>query len=349
MKKICICGHFAFGENKLNGQTVKTKVVSSALSECLNRGTLSYIDTGVGILGILMLPLKLFYAALTCRHIVVLPAYKGVQVIIPLLAFFRLFFRFSIHYVVIGGWLPFYMDDKPILRTCLRHSVDYIYPETSVVVDALRKRGCRKIVRMPNFKKMKLVNPSESLLKNKIEGQLRLCTFSRVMRQKGIEDAVDAVRIVNEKLKKDVFSLTIFGPVWSTESDWFEGLKSRFPSYVKYGGAVPFESSVDVLQSFYALLFPTRFFTEGIPGTIIDAYAAGIPVISSRWESFSDVVEDGKTGLGYTFADVNSLVAVLLEVASEPCCLISMSPSCVRKAREFVPENVIPILLEHLT
>ena len=27
MKKVCVIGHFGFGENLLNGQTIKTKIV----------------------------------------------------------------------------------------------------------------------------------------------------------------------------------------------------------------------------------------------------------------------------------------------------------------------------------
>jgi hypothetical protein len=54
-----------------------------------------------------------------------------------------------------------------------------------------------------------------------------------------------------------------------------------------------------VLKDYFALLFPTHFYTEGIPGTVIDAYAAGIPVISAKWESYSDVIDEGVTGIGY--------------------------------------------------
>ena len=61
------------------------------------------------------------------------------------------------------------------------------------------------------------------------------------------------------------------------------------------------------MKYYFALLFPTRFYTEGIPGTILDAYAAGIPVICSRWESCADVVDDGVTGITYPFEDMQML------------------------------------------
>jgi glycosyltransferase involved in cell wall biosynthesis len=106
------------------------------------------------------------------------------------------------------------------------------------------------------------------------------------MKKKGIEDAVDAVRFVNRRYGKTAFSLDIYGPVDPEENEWFENLKQNFPSEIRYCGCVDANKSVDVVKDYFALLFPTRFFTEGIPGTIIDAYAAGVPVISAKWESF---------------------------------------------------------------
>ena len=43
--KLCICGHFAFGENKLNGQTIKTKVITDALEQKLGEHSIIKIDT----------------------------------------------------------------------------------------------------------------------------------------------------------------------------------------------------------------------------------------------------------------------------------------------------------------
>ena len=52
-----------------------------------------------------------------------------------------------------------------------------------------------------------------------------------------------------------------------------------------------------------------------IPGTVIDAYAAGVPVISAKWESFADLIRDGETGIGYPFGDENALEEILRDLA----------------------------------
>ena len=125
-------------------------------------------------------------------------------------------------------------------------------------------------------------------------------------------------------------------------------MQKTFTPYVKYGGLVPFDRSVEVLKDYFALLFPTRFYTEGIPGTVIDAYAAGVPVISARWESFSDILEDGVTGIGYTFGNADELTAILKDHPALVEKLNALKENCTEQARRYLPETAIGILLERL-
>ena len=134
----------------------------------------------------------------------------------------------------------------------------------------------------------------------------------------------------------------------SGQTEWFEELKHNFPEYVQYGGLVPFDQSVEVLKDYFALLFPTRFFTEGIPGTVIDAYAAGVPVISARWESFEDIIDDDVTGMGYTFECVEELTALLEKISSSSHCLDSMRGNCLNKAVEYLPQKAMRVMVERL-
>ena len=95
------------------------------------------------------------------------------------------------------------------------------------------------------------------------------------------------------------------------------------------------------LKDYFALLFPTRFYTEGIPGTIIDAYAAGVPVISAEWESFSDIIDEGITGFGYAFGDKEKLKELLIEFAETPERVNGIKVGSLKKVQEFIPEKVV--------
>ena len=50
-----------------------------------------------------------------CEHVVILPAQNGVKVFIPLFVFLKNF-RKKLHYIVIGGWLPNFIEKKKFLK-----------------------------------------------------------------------------------------------------------------------------------------------------------------------------------------------------------------------------------------
>lgn len=346
LKKVCICGHFGFGEDLLNGQTIKTKIVAAELDRELGAEQVCKIDTHGGAKAVLRLPFQLFGAMRGFRNIIILPAHNGLRVIAPILSLYRRIFQDrKLHYIVIGGWLPSFLQDKPALQEQLKR-FDALYVETNTMRGALEAMGFANVVVMPNCKE--LVPVAESELATAYAEPYKLCTFSRVMREKGIEDAVEAVKVVNEKFGRTVFTLDIYGQVDAGQTEWFAGLQGSFPEYIRYGGQIPFARSVEVLKDYFALLFPTKFYTEGIPGTIIDAYAAGVPVISTRWESFADMIEDGRSGIGYAFGENEELISCLCGLQASPERIINMKHYCLEKAEGYRPENVLQTLIQRL-
>ena len=342
MKSVCIIGHFGHGENLLNGQTVKTKIVTKEIVKELGKKEVSCIDTHGGVKALM----SAFRQALTAlkyhKNIIIMPAENGLRIFAPLLVLLNLLFNRKLHYVVIGGWLPEFLKKRKKLTKALM-SFDGIYVETNTMRKALEAQGFNNVYVMPNFKDLKIMKESE-LVYHHTE-PYRLCTFSRVMKEKGIEDAVNSVKAVNEQAGRTVYTLDIYGQIDDAQTEWFDELKLNFPEYVNYRGVVSFDQSVDVLKEYFALLFPTGFFTEGIPGTIIDAYSAGVPVISAEWESFSDVVDKDVTGVGYTFGNFEELCLVLKNIASNPQIIQEMKKACIEKAKEFTPEVAIGILI----
>ncbi len=345
MKKAAILGHFAFGLSMTDGQTVKTNTVAAALSDRYGEDRLLRSDTHGGLRTLLRLPVTLRRLLRQAEHVVILPAQRGVRVIAPLLVRINRRYHRGLHYCVIGGWLPELLQKSPRLLDALQ-AFDGIYAETETLRSALKRLGLRNVLLVPNCKRFSPA-PADSCSVPSAP-PWRLCTFSRVMREKGIEDAVEAVQSVNAQSEAPVFHLDIYGPVDPAQTDWFETLQKGFSESVHYRGIVPSERSSDALRGCYALLFPTRFFTEGIPGTVIDAYAAGVPVIASRWESFSDVIDDGRTGLGYAFADRQALTTLLAELRDVPERLLAMRENCLAQAERFQPEAALAPLFEKL-
>ena len=337
-------GHFGEGENLLNGQTVKTKIVTEALQEHLGKDQVLKFDTHGGVKTLFKAPFQVFRALKNSKNVLIFPAHNGLRVYAPLLNVQKHFFKGrKIHYVVIGGWLPRFLTVRKGLAKILK-KFDGIYVETSTMKKTLEQQGFRNIYVVPNCKKLMALREDE--LVYPVSEPYKLCTFSRVMREKGIEDAVNAVKEVNNKFQRTVFELDIYGPVDAAQTEWFDSLCKSFPKFVQYRGLVPFDKSVEVLKAYFALLFPTRFYTEGVPGTIIDAYAAGVPVISARWQSFADIVEENVTGLGYEFCDEDDLLDTLFCVAQNVNQLNLMKPACLKYSNRFLPQEALKTLYE---
>lgn len=344
MKKVAVIGHFAFGKEYLDGQTVKTKTLTDALCKQLTKEEVIRIDTHGGRKTLFKAPLHVF-KALQNSNVVIFPAHNGLRVYGPLLALCKgLFKNRKLHYMVIGGWLPQFLQKRKYLAKAL-HRFDGIYVETNTMRKALEEVGFSNVVLMPNCKDLQVLLPEQMPQTTK---PYKLCTFSRVMKEKGMEDAIEAVRCVNEAYGETVYTLDFYGPVDDAQTQWFDRLKETFPDYVRYCGAVPAHESVEVIKDYFALLFPTRFYTEGIPGTIIDAYAAGVPVIGAKWESFADVVDDGKTGWGYEFGNIEAFTRLLEETAENPERITGLKTNCLKKAQEYLPEGTVQILLRRM-
>lgn len=334
--KIAMIGFFALNGKYNGGQENKTRALAELLQKNYGKDAILKIDT----LNWKKHPVKLFYSILKAAKssdvIIMLPAQNGVMVFSRLLLLFKPK-KAKLFYSVIGGWLPSITSRKKRLATCLK-KFDNIWVETNCMKDVLISQGFTNVTVIPNFKKIVPIKEEECRI-NDWE-PLRLCTFSRVLKEKGIEDAIRCVKSINEKYGRIVYSLDIFGQVDEGYQESFNKIIETMPSYIRYCGIIPYNESVYVLKDYFSLLFPTHYYTEGVPGTIIDAYAAGLPVIAAKWQSFDDVVIDRYTGIGYEFDDYNSFEETLDEIANNPHIIISLKINCVKEFEKYTEKYV---------
>ena len=311
MKKIAILGHFSKNHPSVDGQTIKTLNLSRALSLSENVEVCE-IDTHGWKRHPLRLILAINRAMKSCDAIIMLPARRGVQVFSYLLNALNVRKGRKIYYDVIGAWLPSLLKSKPHLIKTLK-KFDGIWCETNTLKTALENMDFENVCVVPNFKDIRPI--AENELKFIEDLPIRLVIFSRISKAKGVSDAIEAIGRTNSGSIK--YTLDIYGPIDGSYRDRFNELVNENSSFVNYGGVVESGASVDVLKGYHALLFPTRYYTEGIPGTIIDAYCAGLPVISARWESYADICFEGETSLGYKQGNVDDLVDLLQRISDD--------------------------------
>lgn len=345
MKKVGICGYYGEGSNFEGGQPVKVKQIIRELGIAIGENNIQTISTYNWRKTPIKLLEKCFLLTKKSENIIILPASNGVKVFVPLFVFFNYFFNRKIFYIVIGGWLPNLLDKKKWLIKYLK-KLDGIFVETKTMLKRMDDLEFDNVYYMPNFKRLTILNESDLVYENNIP--FRLCTFSRVMKEKGIEDAINAVIEINELSNRIIYSLDIYGPIDEKYINRFEEMRLNLHNYISYKGIVDFNNTVEVLKNYYMLLFPTQYDTEGVPGTIIDSYFAGVPVLAAKWQSFSDVIEDGVTGIGFEFRDYREFLSKLNWCAENSDIINNMKIECLRKAKEYSPEHVMCEFLKHL-
>lgn len=297
VKKITLIGHLAFERDMFDGQTVKTRTVYAGLKARLGNNIIT-IDTYEK-----SKPVSLFFKTLKCLHdsnkIIIMLSRNGLRFFLPILYLFVRLHRGEVYHCVIGG------NDEELLRKNPRW-VKYLssfhvnWYESKNLVAEMKKIGILNAKYLPNFKDICPLFLEELKAQEKIIAEsnvYRFCTFSRVTREKGISDAILAVERLHKENHLNV-ELDIYGPIDESYRPEFETLL-RSTKTAKYKGAIDSNKSVEILKDYYGLLFPTFFYGEGFPGTLIDAMCAGVPVIASDWHFNAEIISDGRDGIVY--------------------------------------------------
>ena len=331
MHKITICGHFGGNEKFLDGQTIKTKNIYLALLEKYGEKEINRIDTYHWKKQPIIFLKRCLKGIKESKNIIILPAQNGVRVFIPLFLLINKLYKRRIFYIVIGGWLPEFLENRKGLLEKVK-KLDKVFVETNKMKRQLANLKIENVEILVNFKNITPLKEEE--LNFNHSKPYKLCTFSRVIQEKGIEDAIQVVKNINEEFNEMVYKLDIYGPIDEKYKERFTKIINNTPEYIQYKGCIDSEKSVNILKNYYLLLFPTKFKTEGIPGTIIDALSAGVPIVASRWDNVDEIIIDGINGLIYEFNNLADFYAKLKTMLNCQKVFI-IKKNCVECAKNF--------------
>lgn len=347
MKKytIGVAGFFGNGVSTAGGQEAKTCSLTRALREAYGKSQVITADTRGWKKKPFRLLCQLIAMAGKCSHVFILPAQNAVRVFVPLFVILKAFCKCKIHYAVVGGWLP-EKTAKNKLLSWYAKKLDGIYVETSTMKAALEEQGFGNVTILPNFK---FITPlTEKDLPTAFEQPYRLCMFSRVMKEKGVEDAISAVTKINEKYGKTMLKLDVYGKIHPGYKQRFQELMASVPNYIRYAGMVEPEESVQVLKDYFALLFPTYYDGEGFPGTLLDAFASGVPVVASDWKYNSEIIREGYTGTLFPPRDIDALTERLEYIVENIIWWENMRKTCLERAKQYQPHEIIKPIIAYI-
>ncbi len=331
--KCLVLGFFGYNTNQLDGQTVKTRDIFKLIRLQYPKEIIKFYDTQDFKFNKWSI-FKMFWRVCSCKNLVYLPANNNLKYIFPIIFFLSTFLRFKIHYFVVGGWLSSFIKNLPMHRWMLKH-IKGIHVETNRLKNDLESQyGFENVDIFPNFRFFDFTpNPVE----NK---ELRLVFMARIMREKGLDWIFElAEYISNNSLSKNI-SITFFGQINEPDSAYFFSEIEKY-DFVSYKGALQPNEIHRTLSQYDVLLLPTHFYTEGLPGSIVDAYISGIPVIASEWINAREFVDDGKSGFIVPFENgQNELINRVILLNSDRKLLKEMQLYALNKRKEFTPPRL---------
>lgn len=335
--KIALVGRVATGIELYDGQTVKTRSLYNLLKEIEDVEQIFLVDTYEYKKHFFKAFLQSFKILVNCEKIVLSISINGRKFFFPYFYYLNKIFKRDIYHSLIGGRLAQNIKEHPSWKKYV-NSFKVNWVESRKIVDDLKMIGVNNAEYLPNFKHIRTLTINE--LQKYSKERYAFCTFSRVQERKGITDAIEAIKAINNQYGNQIAELDIYGPIDEEYAFKFNKLIEANKGIVNYKGCINANESVEVIKDYYALLFPTRYFNEGIPGTIIDAFAAGVPVIARKWHYCDEMISDKVNGLIYDFDKPEMLVEIIRFAINHGELMSEMKINCLKKSQEYMYESV---------
>lgn len=235
-----------------------------------------------------------------------------------------------------GGFQAFYDRCDPLRRLIVRR----ILRMASCIV-VVSKRWERYVGSLCNHRYVTTIhNPIDTRALLGIERGCRsiahILFLGRLDPRKGVYELLDAIAIMRLQIP---VVLTIAGD--GDRRDIQARINAlRLADVVEFTGWVVGSEKTKVYADACVYVLPS--YAEGLPLAIIEAMAAGLPIVATNVGGIPDVVEDGVNGILVKPRDVTSLAAALIALLRDPELRRKMGQfSRQRVLTEFDPGCVI--------
>lgn len=343
MKKIVVIGDFAEGTKVYSGQTAKVRDYYCCLKKKFGKENVLYVDTNGWRKRYLKTTTSVINYCFKCENIVLLLCGDGygIKTLLPFILFLNILIQKKIYLSVIGGGLLNDYEKRKFLKKQLQ-KINAIYVETRYMENFLKNKGHKNIYYAPVFSKRTAISLHN--LKQDFHKPFLLCTYSRVIKEKGISDAIDAVTEVNKKAGEIVCILDIYGSPIGNYINEFNQKINEASAFVRNLPLLDDTNAIQELSKHYLMIFPTYYSGEGFPIALIECMIAGLPVIATNWHFNSEIIDNDITGIIYDKNGTLKLNEIIEELINNPKKVYEMRKNCINKSLEFDPD----VILEHL-
>jgi len=331
-EKILVLGYFGYSKNELNGQTSKTRNVYEMLqSKSENLGEITYFDTQIFQFSKFSI-FTMFKKVAQCDKLIYIPAHNNLQYLFPFIYFISRIRKSKILLIAVGGWLDIFIKSKK-LHIILLAKIEGIFLQSERLRESLiAKYKFANVHYFPNFRINSFV---PSYTKNEV---FKIVFMARITRLKGMDYVFQLANYFSLHAKDESHVLIDFyGPINKEDENYFKDQIKKH-KIISYKGILEPDKIYTTLNEYDLLVLPTRYPGEGFPGTILDAYISGIPVVVSDWKYNSEFVDQGKTGFLFDLNKEDEFHFYVDKLYYDPELLLQMKRNAFEKSKNYTPE-----------
>ena len=144
------------------------------------------------------------------------------------------------------------------------------------------------------------------------EEDLRLLFLGRLGERKGAPELLSALG--DDRLRRGAWRATLAGD-GDIATYRARAAELGLPDRIAFPGWMPPDAVEDLLADAHVLVLPSH--AEGMPMSVLEAFAAGVPVVSTPVGGLAEVVVDGVNGLVVPPGDVDALVDALARILDD--------------------------------
>lgn len=347
MNKIIVYGNYMANFSGFGGQITKTRNVFNYLSERFGSKNVAQFN----IENWKRRPLSTLYRFKKIlkkyKKIVILPGDNNFKFLIRFLPHYIKKYKVEIYYSVVGGWLfdAIKNSKKKVLNLSLFRGV---YVETLELKAKLESLGLTNIFYSPVFSLRRPISIEkfESIKSEHLS--FSFCSFCRVTKEKGIIDAIEGVKLLNQRHPEFKTNIDIYGKIDPKFKSEFNQLLSKY-EFVKYKGFIDDDKVIETLSKYRAMIFATYYLGEGFPATILEANMSGLPVVASDFRYNKELVLDNETGFIFRTHNVEELANKLYLLVSDNNVLNRLRIGALHLSRKYTADRALEKLCDDLT
>lgn len=265
------------------------------------------------------------------QHIIVAVSYRGRNLLYPVLWIRQKLTGAHTACIVIGGNAVEHFNNKLCVKAM--KGADFVTVETEGLYKEMQKAyGLTNLYLLPNYKQLTEICPPQQP-ENHYRETLSFVFLSGMRNSKGVKTLLRAYQQVCAEGYDS--KLYYYGPIIEDDLDpeLLEEIKNT--EGVEYCGVVDNTQVVETLSRHQVFVFPSEYQGEGFPAVLVEAMAAGLPVISSDINYNPELIRQGENGLLFPYGDAGALASCMKECMENRDLLEQMSQTNRKRAMDF--------------